>query len=210
MALWISTLRTTHTYSTISEQYITRWVQDILKRCEVQPKEDGDSFPETPLHTRNSENANVCNRYCFWSVITVSGLVSPSRTRYPYLVVAGDGKDVSRCEGGFVSTSMSLCLEESPLTQQQQQPDRLASVVASFEWPSRGPSRKAEKLFRKSEGYDINDSNDINDQCISTEHILLFKIISYPYYIFKMTSISCNFMNFHGIWHSKVRFNIFF
>ena len=110
------------------------------------------------------------------SFITVSGLVSPSRTRYPYLVVAGDGKDVSRCEGGFGSTSMSLCLQESPLTQQQQQPDRLASVVASFEWPSRGPSRKAEKLFRKSEGY---DSNDINAQCISTEYIIYILYIIY-------------------------------
>jgi len=67
---------------------LNRRFEDILKRCEVQPKEDGDSFPD-------------------W---------------------------YRRPEQG-IPTWLS---QESPLTQQQQQPDRLASVVASFEWPSRG------------------------------------------------------------------------
>lgn len=67
---------------------LNRRFEDILKRCEVQPKEDGDSFPD-------------------WYRPPEQG----------------------------IPTWLS---QESPLTQQQQQPDRLASVVASFEWPSRG------------------------------------------------------------------------
>ena len=35
-------------------------MQDILKRCEVQPKEDGDSFPETQSHTRNTKKLRKC------------------------------------------------------------------------------------------------------------------------------------------------------
>ena len=85
--------------------------------------------------------------------------------------------------------------QESPLTQQPQQPDHLASVVANQEWPSRGPIRKQR---RSSKNW-----KDRTDR-IPRINAHLQNINEYNIII----KISCNLMNFDGFQtdHGEVRF----
>ena len=151
---------------------ISRWVQDILKRCEVQPKEDGDSFPETQSHTRSSEMpVSETDTVCDVSSPS-SGLVSPSRTRYPYLVVAGDGKDVS----GWVDSSRCRFVSRS-----RHWRSNSSSRIASHPWwPASSGHPEARADIKKSQRYDINDRYQWSMHIYRIYTGIYIYIISYP------------------------------
>lgn len=77
--------------STISEQYLVecRNFTIVVKRVAVQDSQKLSC-------TQEAQKMPMC----FWHVITVSGLVSPSRTRYPYFVVAGVPLDAATAAAG--------------------------------------------------------------------------------------------------------------
>ena len=84
-----------------------------------------------------------CHRLCPCK----TGLVSPSRTRYPYLVVAGDAKDVSRVDDVDVVLPRGVALDPATAAAG---PSRVGG--GQLRVAIARPEQKAEKIGKKSKG----------------------------------------------------------